>query len=82
MAKGSFTVSAIASEFDVDHNSARLKPSSVSLSYDYLARAGQFGGTDPASMYATVENSSSNTTWYFGLTHTVRGLKTSATIPA
>ena len=61
MASGPLTGSAIASEVDVDHVSARLKYSSVARSYEYLIRAGQLGGTAPAYMYATVENSSSNT---------------------
>ena len=58
MANRSFTGSSIASKLDYDHVSARLKSSLVAFSYEYLNRAGQFGGTDPDSMYATVENSS------------------------
>ena len=78
----SLTGSEIASESDVDHVSARMKSSLVAHSDEYLTRAGQFGGNAPSSMYATVENLSSYTTWYCGVTHPVRGLKTSATLLA
>ena len=54
----------------------------VALSEEYFTRSSHFFGIVTDSMNGTVEKSSSNTTWYCGLTRPVFGFQTSATLPA